>query len=792
MANSDIETRMIAPRPESMKPPDAFETQWSDPPPPNDVDDPLVGQTLQRTYKVTRIIGEGGMGRVYEALHTRISNKRFALKVLHPEFSREPEVRTRFRREAEAAACISHPNVVGVYDVAVTDQGWPFLVCEFLEGMDFADLIKERGALEPALATHVVLQVCDALIAAHERGVIHRDLKPQNVFLLGGADTQRPQAKVLDFGLSRFTDGSDNSLTKTGMIMGTPSYMAPEQARGERTDNLTDVYGAGAILYAAVTGRPPFNEETPQATLLAVMNYDPPRPHTLNPAVSVYLEMVIQKAMAKKPSERYPNMEAFRDALLALDVGELASPASRALSPSSADLDEVTTARSQLILYTLAGATVLTTSLAAAVTGTVYVFAGHWPFSKTEVFLSVLVVVGTLLTPVILLLRKLSNNVWSSTARVVGLLQQVKAPVLAGLLTYGSAALALRFIDGSVLGNPASLAWPGWSALLFLVALIVAGMTWIRKRWATGETSGTRRALFGPGLFAIGTMLCGAVLYGGLQLRQTHPVWATIALAPQTTPEMATEPASSAAAISAASAAPAVKATATAAPEEKAPEPEPVEEEEIALASSSELSSAVAKGTSALEELEKKYPKDPKVLRALVMDHGSRASGLSEAMKAMQQLFAASPDAIKDKNLQVMIRRTSAKSPPASNLAYQLMSEHMGTEGTDMLYQLSLSKPSQRDDIMRYLAKPAARKNFTPALEIAFDLHNQNSCKARLPLLKRAEEVGDERSIRILSNLASGTSKGCGYKKRKPCKALCPSLAEQFKKTIEVISKRGS
>src|SRR5690606_26070464 len=250
----------------------------------------------------------GGMGRIYRARHTRIPQKLFAIKVLRPELARNPSVQARFQREAETAACISHPNVVGVYDVGRTADGWSYLVCEFLEGVDLAAHLEQRKQLDTALAVHVALQVCDALLAAHERNVVHRDLKPHNVFLLAdksGAIPALPTVKVLDFGLSRFLDTSDAQLTRTGVIMGTPAYMAPEQARAERGDHRVDIYGVGTVLYTALTGRAPFKEDTLHATVLAVMTSEPERPRSVNPDIPEALELVIQKAMAKDPKDRF-------------------------------------------------------------------------------------------------------------------------------------------------------------------------------------------------------------------------------------------------------------------------------------------------------------------------------------------------------------------------------------------------------------------------------------------------------------------------------------------------------
>jgi len=201
--------------------------------------DALVGTVLCGNYKVVRIIGEGGMGRVYEAQHTRIAGKRFAIKLLHPEFARQPGVLARFQREAEASAAISHPNVVGVYDVDRTADGTPFMVSELLEGHDLSKQLEKSVRISPMQAVTIARQVCRALQAAHDKGVIHRDVKPENVFLTGTLED--PSIKVLDFGISRLEGAGSSSLTKTGMVLGTPAYMPPEQAAGKAVDGRVEV-----------------------------------------------------------------------------------------------------------------------------------------------------------------------------------------------------------------------------------------------------------------------------------------------------------------------------------------------------------------------------------------------------------------------------------------------------------------------------------------------------------------------------------------------------------------------
>ncbi|HET7545488.1 MAG TPA: serine/threonine-protein kinase, partial [Polyangiaceae bacterium] len=296
---------------------------------PVDIGEDLIGLTLNDTYVPERVLGEGGMGRVYLARHTRIRQKRVAVKVLHPEFFLNAQVLARFQREAETAAAISHPNVVTVLDIDRTPHGLPYLVTEYLDGIDLADQLKSQRKFPTTTAVHIARQLCRGLGAAHQSQVIHRDVKPQNIFLVGDfarGVPERPTIKVLDFGLSRFADGSESQLTQAGCIMGTPAYMAPEQARGGQVDHRTDVYGAGVVLYTMLTGRPPYEGETPQETVIAAMSGQPPRPRSLEPSIAPHLELIIEQAMAREPSERYQDMAAFEQALANFEAEGLARP----------------------------------------------------------------------------------------------------------------------------------------------------------------------------------------------------------------------------------------------------------------------------------------------------------------------------------------------------------------------------------------------------------------------------------------------------------------------------------
>ncbi len=454
----------------------------------NEEQDELVGKTIQQSYTIVRVLGEGGMGRVYEARHTRITGKRFAIKMLHPEYARQTEVLTRFQREAEAAASIQSPNVVDVYDVDRTEDGRPFMVAELLNGQDFSALLDEKGKLPVGPTVHIVRQVCRALIAAHERGVVHRDMKPENVFLTG--DLTRPLAKVIDFGISKVGDppdggGKRTALTKTGMVMGTPSYMAPEQARGERVDHRADIYAVGAILYTALTGRRPFDRDDPTATLAALLMSVPERPRTIEPSIPESLELVIQKAMARDPADRYASMAELDHDLIPWDneVTALAPAGPSSMSrPSVASMDaksrEAAMARPMIVLFTALTLVWGAGSLTALIAAIVRLSRGGGATANLSGAEAVFLIVGLMLalaTPVGLGARWVLRNVWSNSVKAVELASVIRRPALVGLTAYGFMTILVRVFEVVVLRRAAGVAWPVWDVLLFVVGAAAVG-----------------------------------------------------------------------------------------------------------------------------------------------------------------------------------------------------------------------------------------------------------------------------------------------------------------------------
>ena len=282
----------------------------------------IVGRVLHDTYRITGKIAEGGMGAIYAAEHARLSNKRYAVKMLHAS-ARSPETFGRFRREAEIASDLGHPNIVDVLDFYHTEDGQPYMVMEYLEGEDLRTRMRRLGRLPPAELLRVAEQAGGALQVAHDRGVVHRDLKPENIFLqtTGGGD---PQVKVLDFGISKIRH-SASLLTQDQAVFGTPAYMSPEQGKGlvRQIDHTTDVFAMAVICYEGLAGRLPFDGATPLAIIRAVCEEEPPPITDLLPGLPHAVHAVLARGMAKEKAARHPRiLDLVGDLRRALTTGE--------------------------------------------------------------------------------------------------------------------------------------------------------------------------------------------------------------------------------------------------------------------------------------------------------------------------------------------------------------------------------------------------------------------------------------------------------------------------------------
>jgi len=262
----------------------------------------LVGATLDNKYRVEKVLGRGGMGTVYKATHTAIGQT-VAIKVMHPHLAADRTAVKRFEREARAAARIRHPNAIFIYDFGETPAGLVYFVMEYVPGKTLSEIIFEQGPLPISRALPIMRQVCGAIHSAHSKGIIHRDLKPDNIII--DRETGQEIVKVLDFGIAKVIDDSNiTHLTKTGIAIGTPDYMSPEQIEGLDLDPRSDIYSLGVILFRMLTGHLPFTGPTPVAVVVKHLNEPPPRPRQLNPAISPEVEEVMLRVLAKKREER--------------------------------------------------------------------------------------------------------------------------------------------------------------------------------------------------------------------------------------------------------------------------------------------------------------------------------------------------------------------------------------------------------------------------------------------------------------------------------------------------------
>ncbi len=307
--------------------------------------DDRVGELIDEKFTILGILGTGGMGTVYRALQHSMERE-VAIKVLRKSLSEDITLVKRFLVEAKGVSRLNHPNIITLFDFGQSEEGELYLVMELLEGLPLGEMLERHGRMEPERAVAIIVQVLDALYAAHEHGVVHRDLKPDNIFIVQGAGSMGEFVKVLDFGIAKMkTLDADNSITRTGNVCGTPQYMSPEQAMGEEVDARSDIYAVAVVLYEMLTGMPPFSGDTPMKVMVQQVNDHPPPLSTALPAIEVtqQLEAVILKGLAKEAGERPSSGVAFKELLLgALSEGDTmpegASAAAATARPSSSEL----------------------------------------------------------------------------------------------------------------------------------------------------------------------------------------------------------------------------------------------------------------------------------------------------------------------------------------------------------------------------------------------------------------------------------------------------------------------
>ena len=279
------------------------------------------GAIVKGKYKILSKLGEGGMGVVYKAHHLHF-DELCALKVVSSRLAADSEFIQRFRSEALVMRKLDHPNAVRVHDFDETEDGRPFMAMEFVDGFNLADLITGGHPLEPGRAIGIVMQVCDALGAAHRLGIIHRDIKPSNILVIRREDGTE-WAKVLDFGVAKMKERAGGPSgpalsTAAGFVVGTPAYMSPEQARGipgSKLDGRSDLYSVGVVLYELLTGRTPFTADTPLDLLIAHIQLQPPDPREIRAELAPPLAEIVLRALEKDPAKRFASAEEMRRAL---------------------------------------------------------------------------------------------------------------------------------------------------------------------------------------------------------------------------------------------------------------------------------------------------------------------------------------------------------------------------------------------------------------------------------------------------------------------------------------------
>jgi tRNA A-37 threonylcarbamoyl transferase component Bud32 len=332
--------------------------------------DDLVGTTLMGRYKITRKIGQGGMGAVFEATHTLIG-KPVAVKVLLDKYARRESIVARLEQEARLASATRHEHIIDINDFGTTEDGRTFVVMEYLEGESLAECLHREGTLGEQRILRIAQQIASALGAAHAKGIVHRDVKPENVFLLKRKDGDF--VKVVDFGISKSLRASDASreeeqirLTQTGMVLGTPLYMSPEQARGDDDlDQRIDVYALGVIMYELATGRVPFMGSNYLSVISQVLNDQPKPPRALRHELSEEFDAIVMRALVKDKADRYQSMEEIlADVTALVDDPTHSTERARILSPRSAVLRH---RRTRVVLFAAGAAAVAGAAVVAVV-----------------------------------------------------------------------------------------------------------------------------------------------------------------------------------------------------------------------------------------------------------------------------------------------------------------------------------------------------------------------------------------------------------------------------------------
>jgi serine/threonine protein kinase len=291
-----------------------------------------VGKVLAGKYRIDSLLKHGGMGAVYRATHLML-HKPIAIKLIKPELVTSEDTIRRFHREAQAASQLDHPNIVTIHDLGKAEDGTLYIAMELVTGTSLKELVKTEGALEPGRAIRIAAAIGSALTLAHRQQIIHRDLKPQNIMICRDAEGHE-QPKLLDFGIAKTFESEGPALTSTGLVLGTPHYMSPEQAKGTAVDGRSDLYSLGIILYEMLVGKVPFEAPSIPAILVKHLNETPKPPTALRPGLDASLETIVLRCLEKEPAGRYQTAQELTRALL--DAERVVATRRPATVPSTA------------------------------------------------------------------------------------------------------------------------------------------------------------------------------------------------------------------------------------------------------------------------------------------------------------------------------------------------------------------------------------------------------------------------------------------------------------------------
>jgi serine/threonine-protein kinase len=342
----------------------------------------LVGQVVADRYHIIKKLGEGGMGQVYLGEHVKMG-RRSAIKVMNPTMVHDPDAVARFNREAANASRITHPNVCAIYDFGETPEGLIYLAMEFIEGEPLTDVLQREGALPVTRAAHIFAQVADALQAAHDLGIVHRDLKPDNIMVSRGRDGA-DVVKVVDFGIAKAVGGDDagQKVTKTGLVVGTPEFMSPEQLAGDKVDGRSDLYALALVFFQTLTGRLPFEAETVQETMIKRLTDEPATLAATRADLAFPdgLQAVLDTALTRSPGDRYQTVAKFADDVKAITgasrAARAAVPATREYADGATQLLDTTATKQVAAKRTAALPVAKKRSLVPVVIGAVVLLGG--------------------------------------------------------------------------------------------------------------------------------------------------------------------------------------------------------------------------------------------------------------------------------------------------------------------------------------------------------------------------------------------------------------------------------